>query len=88
MLAVSAAGLHAAETSGAAPVPNEKVVGAKPFPNPERFFHTDGSPDYRAFYQERYEYMAEHFFAPANEPEIRNLKDVQFGDAVTAMLWL
>ncbi len=89
-LAAAPAALTAAETpaSTAATVPNEKIVGAVPFQNSKMFFNADGSPDYRAFYRERYEYMAEHFFAPANDAEIKRLKDVQFGDAVTALLWL
>ncbi len=75
-------------SASAAPVPNERIVGEVPFPNPALFFAADGTPDYPVFYRERYEYMAAHFFAPANDAEIRQLQDIQFGDAVTAMLWI
>ena len=66
----------------------EKIVGSVPFANPRIFFDASGRPDYRAFYHERSEYMAAHFFSPANDAEIKRLKDIQFGDAVTMILWL
>jgi hypothetical protein len=69
-------------------VSGERRVGEVPYPDPTFFFKKDGAPDYRAFYRDRYEYMADHFFAPANEPKIKQTKDIQFGDAVTAVLWL
>ena len=47
-------------------VSGERRVGEVPYPDPTVFFKEDGTPDYRAFYRDRYEYMAEHFFAPAN----------------------
>lgn len=70
------------------PVPNERVVGAIPFANPQAFFTADGLPDYTAFYRERYRYMAEHFFSQSNDTQITRLRDVQLGDALTAILWL
>jgi len=78
----------ATTSSGPMPVFGERRVGEVPYPDPTVFFKKDGTPDYRAFYRDRYGYMAEHFFAPANDPEIERLEDIQFGDAVTAMLWL
>lgn len=66
----------------------ECVVGKAPFADPKIFFAADGTPDYRAFYRERYEYMADHFFAPADDVAIKRLKHSQLGDVVTAMLWL
>ena len=46
--------------------PAEKVVGAAPFANPKTFFTAEGTPDYRAFYRDFVENIADSFFTPAN----------------------
>ena len=90
LLAIFVAGCVTAETTALAvkPVPGEKKVGAAPFSNPGIFFHADGSPDYPAYYRQRYQYMADQLFRLEDDPKIRKANEIALGDVAAALAWL